>query len=156
VTKEIVLLVAHGARGPGNEGNREVEEFTDLWRQRYRGVDIRVLLPSGLEEAAVSLGGGGGRLLVLPLILNAAGHVKRDIPQAIAAARARHPDVEFRYGCYPGTAEPTVKGPPLSSAPSHGQTGDAGPPYHRRRAAGAGCLGYRGHRRDCQDGPLAL
>lgn len=117
MTKEIVLLVAHGARDPGNEGNREVEEFTGLWRQRHRGVDIRVcwiehapvLLPSGLEEAAASLGGGGGRLLVLPLILNAAGHVKRDIPQAIAAARARHPDVEFRYGCYPGTTDQLLK-----------------------------------------------
>jgi len=117
VTQEVVLLVAHGTRDPGNEGNREVEALTELWRARHSRVSIRVcwiehapvLLSQGLEQAVAELGDGGGRLLVLPLILNAAGHVKHDIPQAIAAARERHPDVEFRYGCHLGTTDQLLK-----------------------------------------------
>jgi sirohydrochlorin cobaltochelatase len=34
-------------------------------------------------------------VVVLPFILNAAGHVKMDIPQAVAAARQRHPATTF-------------------------------------------------------------
>jgi len=117
VTKEVVLLVAHGARDPGNEGNREVEEFADLWRKRHPRATIRVcwiehapvLLQQGLEQAAAELGAEGGRLLVLPLILNAAGHVKQDIPQAIASAQERYPKVEFRYGRHLGATDQLLK-----------------------------------------------
>jgi len=117
VTKEVVLLVAHGARDPGNECNREVEELVGLWQARHSRILIRVcwlkhapvLLPQGLEQAAAELGGAGGRLLVLPLVLNAAGHVKHDIPQAIAAARARHSGIEFRYGRHLGTTDQLLK-----------------------------------------------
>lgn len=117
MTKEVVLLVAHGARDPGNEGNREVEALTDLWRERHPDVAIRVcwiehapvLLPQGLEQAAAELGDTGGRLLVLPLVLNAAGHVKHDIPQAIASAREHHPRIEFRYGYHLGTTDQLLK-----------------------------------------------
>lgn len=117
MTKELVLLVALGTRDPDNQGNREVEALAGLWQARHSGVPIRVcriehapvLLPQGLEQAAAELGEGGGRLLVLPLVLNAAGHVKHDIPQAIAAARARHPGIEFRCGHHLGTTDQLLK-----------------------------------------------
>jgi len=116
-SREIVLLVAHGARDPGFEGNREVEAFAELWRQRHPDTSIQVcwiehapvLLEQGLELAAEALDPAGGRLLVLPLILNAASHVKRDIPQAIAAARARYPQHEIRYGHHLGTTRQLLK-----------------------------------------------
>ena len=114
---EAVLLIAHGARDPGNEGNREVEEFAGIWRERHPEVSIQVcwiehapvLLEEGMDRAAAGLGEAGGRLLVLPLILNAASHVKSDIPQAIEAARERYPKVEFRYGYHLGTTDQLVK-----------------------------------------------
>jgi len=117
MTKEVVLLVAHGARDPGNEGNREVEEMAELWRGRHPKTEIQVcwiehapvLLEQGMDWAAAGLGDAGGRLFVLPLILNAAGHVKNDIPQAIEAARARYPNVEFRYGHHLGTTGQLLK-----------------------------------------------
>jgi len=117
MANEAILLVAHGARDPGNEGNREVESFAEQWRVRHPEARIEVcwiehaptLLPEGLDRAAAELGDAGGRLLVLPLILNAAGHVKSDIPQAIEAARARYPNVEFRYGQHLGTSDQLLK-----------------------------------------------
>ncbi len=116
MTNEVILLVAHGARDPGNEGNQEVAAFVDLWRARHPDTEIQlcwieyaqVLLDEGLERAAATAG-DGGRVLVLPLILNAAGHVREDIPQALAAARERHPAVEFLYGRHIGTTELLLK-----------------------------------------------
>ncbi len=92
-----ILLVGHGSRNP--HGNREIEEFADHWRQHNPAWRIEVcfieyadiLLPEGLDRAAQH----SQRVLVLPLILNAAGHVKMEMPEAIEAARVRHPKVEF-------------------------------------------------------------
>lgn len=99
MTTDTILLVGHGSRAPG--GNAEIEQFAQQWRTRHAGWRIEVcfiefadvLLPDGLARAAT----GARRVLVVPLILNAAGHVKMDIPQAIDAARAAHPGVAFAY-----------------------------------------------------------
>lgn len=123
MTNEVVLLVGHGARDPGNEGNAEVDAFAEAWRTRHPEVEIQVcwiehahvLLDAGLDRAATAAGtgsgtaSGDGRVLVLPLILNAAGHVKGDIPQALAAARRRHPQIDFRYGHALGTSDQLLK-----------------------------------------------
>jgi sirohydrochlorin cobaltochelatase len=47
-----------------------------------------VLLDEGLDRAAR----GARQVLVIPFILNAAGHVKMELPAAMKRARARHPD----------------------------------------------------------------
>ena len=57
-----------------------------------------VLLDAGLDLAAA----GTRRVLVIPFILNAAGHVKMEIPAAIEAARVRHPEVTFDYARHLG------------------------------------------------------
>lgn len=92
-----ILLVGHGSRKAA--GNVEIEEFAARWRGRRPGARIEVcfiehaeiLLDAGLDRAAA----GSRRVLALPLILNAAGHVKMELPAAIEAARRRHPAVEF-------------------------------------------------------------
>jgi len=53
-----------------------------------------VLMDAGLDHAAAATP-AGARVIVLPFILNTAGHVKDDIPGAVAAARQRHPDTDF-------------------------------------------------------------
>lgn len=114
---EAILLVAHGARDPGDEGNREVECFAEQWQARHPEAHIEVcwiehaptLLSEGLDRAAAALASGEGRVLVLPLILNAAGHVKSDIPNALSAARSRHPSVEFRNAYHLGTSVQLLK-----------------------------------------------
>lgn len=99
MTPETILLVGHGSREAS--GNEEIERFAAQWRQRQPGWRIEVCfiefseitLSEGLRRAATD----ARRVMVVPLILNAAGHVKMDIPQAIDAARLRFPRVQFLY-----------------------------------------------------------
>jgi sirohydrochlorin cobaltochelatase len=97
---DTLLLIGHGSRH--RAGNEEIEQFAATWRQRHPDWRIEacfieladVLMTEGLDRA-VAVTPPGRRVVVLPLILNAAGHVKDDIPQAIAAARLRHPGIDF-------------------------------------------------------------
>jgi sirohydrochlorin cobaltochelatase len=96
---EVILLVGHGSREPA--GNREVEDFAGRWRASHPEWDIElcfiefaeVLLAEGLDRSARR----ASRVIVVPLILNAAGHVKMEIPEHIDAARVLHPATEFHY-----------------------------------------------------------
>lgn len=99
-----ILLVGHGSRHI--PGNTEIEKFSLLWSEKNPQWRIEtcfiefadVLLDQGLDNAAK----GSSRVIVLPLILNAAGHVKMEIPHHIGKARSRHTDVEFIYASHLG------------------------------------------------------
>lgn len=105
--KQTILLIGHGSREPS--GNLEVEAFAEQWRalQPQRRIEIcfiefaEVLIDAGLDSAAQH----GGQVIVVPLILNAAGHVKMEIPEHIEHARLRHPKVEFIYCRHLGASE---------------------------------------------------
>lgn len=106
--KDTILLVGHGSRDPA--GNREIEAFAQQWRKRQPNwkIDVcfiefaDVLVDAGLTRAARS----ARRVIVVPLILNAAGHVKMEIPEHIETARARHPETEFIYTPHLGAGDP--------------------------------------------------
>lgn len=92
-----ILLIGHGSRG--REGNKETINFAAQWRERHPEWRIEVcfiehaevLLDEGLDRAARN----AKKVLAIPFILNAAGHVKMELPHALAEARQRHPEVEF-------------------------------------------------------------
>lgn len=92
-----ILLIGHGSRG--REGNTETINFAAQWRERHPEWRIEVcfiehaevLLDEGLDRAARN----AKKVLAIPFILNAAGHVKMELPHALAEARQRHPEVEF-------------------------------------------------------------
>lgn len=92
-----LLLVGHGSRN--RDGNKETLHFAAQWRERHPDWRIEVcfiehadvLLNEGLDRAAK----GAQHVLVIPFILNAAGHVKMELPAALESARERHPDVNF-------------------------------------------------------------
>ncbi len=108
---ETILLIGHGSRE--SEGNLEVEDFADYWRLKHPDERVEVcfiefaeiLLDAGLERAAE----GSDRVIVLPLILNAAGHVKMEIPGHLKKAREKFPHVEFIYGRHFGCDELILK-----------------------------------------------
>jgi len=99
-----LLLVAHGTRN--RAGNNETYAFADQWRKLHPDwrIDVcfiehaEILLDAGFDRAAQ----GARRILALPLILNAAGHVKMELPAALEQARLRHPGVEFRLAPHLG------------------------------------------------------
>jgi len=92
-----ILLIGHGSRNPA--GNEEILRFAATWQARHPDWCIEVcfiefaevLMDAGLDKAAAN----SRQVIALPLILNAAGHVKMEIPAAIEAARERHPEVIF-------------------------------------------------------------
>ena len=102
-----ILLVGHGSRHKA--GNDEIEKFAAHWSEQNPQWRIEtcfiefaeVMLDQGLDNAAR----GSSRVIVLPLILNAAGHVKMEIPEHIADARKRHAAVEFIYVPHLGANE---------------------------------------------------
>ena len=106
-----VLLVGHGSRFV--EGNREIEQFAANWREQHPDWHIEtcfiefaeVLLDAGLDNAARHANDNSKKVIVAPLILNAAGHVKMEIPEFIEQARLRHPDIEFVYARHLGADE---------------------------------------------------
>lgn len=107
---ETILLVGHGSREPS--GNDEILAFAEKWRQRQPGWNIEVCfiefseitMSEGLRRAAAQ----SHRVIVVPLILNAAGHVKMDIPQAIDGARAKFPQVQFLYTPHLSACDPIL------------------------------------------------
>ncbi|MGZ5586003.1 MAG: sirohydrochlorin chelatase [Methylobacter sp.] len=107
MNKQTILLIGHGSREPS--GNLEIEAFAEQWRTRQpqRRIEVcfiefaEVLIDAGLDRAAQH----GGQVVVVPLILNAAGHVKMEIPEHIEHARLRHPQVEFIYCRHLGASE---------------------------------------------------
>jgi sirohydrochlorin cobaltochelatase len=96
-SRTTIVVVGHGSRDPA--ANAEFEAMVDDYR-RMRS-DCHVVhgylelatpsLPAALAQAAAE----ADRVVVLPLVLFAAGHVKNDLPLAVAEARREHPDVVF-------------------------------------------------------------
>jgi len=106
-----ILLVGHGSRN--RDGNTEILHFAAQWRARHPAWRIEtcfiehaeVLLDGGLDQAARE----ARHVLVIPFILNAAGHVKMELPAAIEAARARHPAVSFSCARHLGMGREILK-----------------------------------------------
>jgi sirohydrochlorin cobaltochelatase len=107
---DTILLIGHGSREA--EGNDEIHAFVAQWRARQPHWRIEVCF---IEFAAPSLHDGllaaahrSRRVIVLPLILNAAGHVKMEIPEAIEHAREDAPGTEFLYGPHLTACDPIL------------------------------------------------
>ncbi len=102
-----ILLVGHGSRDVN--GNIEIEKFTQQWREQLPQQRIElcfiefanVLIDQGLANAAKD----SKRVVVVPLILNAAGHVKMEIPEHIEHARKKFPQCEFIYAPHLGACD---------------------------------------------------
>ncbi len=105
--KEMILIIGHGSRN--KTGNGQILEFTEQLCKRQPQWTIEVcyieladyLIDQGLEEAAKK----ADKIFVVPLILNAAGHVKEEIPEYIELAQKESPETEFIYAKHLGTNE---------------------------------------------------
>lgn len=96
-----VLLCGHGSRD-----QRAVDEFGALaaqlgdrlgdYRTTHAFLEFATpIIADGLDELRQA---GVRRVLAIPGMLFAAGHVKNDVPSALNAYAARHPDVDIVMG----------------------------------------------------------
>lgn len=89
-----IILFAHGARDP--EWARPLERLQAAVLARAPGGDVRLAF---LEFMDPTLSGaldavardGATRVEIVPVFLAQGGHVKRDVPLILQAARDRHP-----------------------------------------------------------------
>jgi len=96
--KQAVVLFAHGARDP--EWARPVRRIAAMVSGAAPELSVEVafleLMAPSLDEAIDRMvAGGAQRVRVVPIFLAEGGHLKRDVPVLIEAARARHPDCEI-------------------------------------------------------------
>jgi sirohydrochlorin cobaltochelatase len=92
-----VLVVGHGSRDA--RSNADFESLVSLFRQAnprfaVSHAYVEIASPS-LKDALAVTGAEYENVVVLPLFLFAAGHLKNDVPLAIAETRARYPHVRF-------------------------------------------------------------
>ncbi len=102
-----LLLVGHGTRDRRGQAEflataAAVARRCPDWVVQPCFLELATpLLDAGLEQLVAS---GAREITVAPVLLFAAGHAKLDIPQAIAVAQSRHPQVRFHQtsplGCH--------------------------------------------------------
>jgi sirohydrochlorin cobaltochelatase len=96
VSSVAAILFAHGAREP--EWARPFEIVRDRLRQsgiRTELAYLEMMKPSLDDAARVLAGERVSAVTVVPLFLAEGRHLKRDLPDMIAALRRRHPGTEF-------------------------------------------------------------
>ncbi|MBL8378173.1 MAG: CbiX/SirB N-terminal domain-containing protein [Burkholderiales bacterium] len=96
---EAIIVFAHGARDP--EWARPFETLCDAVRVRRPGTLVRLayleFMTPTLADAVESLAlAGAGNITIVPAFMAQGGHLKRDVPELVAAARARHPGTSIR------------------------------------------------------------
>ncbi len=105
MSEDVVLLVGHGSRE--QSGNDEFLKFCEvitphLGPERVETCFIELTTPLVAESLDRCVELGARRVVVLPVILLAAGHVKVELPHELDEAKERHPGVEFLYGRHIG------------------------------------------------------
>jgi sirohydrochlorin ferrochelatase/(2Fe-2S) ferredoxin len=105
------LLIGHGSREPAS--NAEFEAIASAYRAARPGLRVETayveLARPLVAEALDALAAEVLRITVVPVFLFAAGHVKNDLPLAIADARRAHPRCQIvaapALGVHPALAE---------------------------------------------------
>jgi sirohydrochlorin cobaltochelatase len=94
--KAAILVVAHGSRD--KNAQNEFKQLVQNYRRRHPGwviahafLDLaRPSIPTALQTLALC----SNEILVLPLFLFAAKHVKKHIPEIIATFQKKHPGLK--------------------------------------------------------------
>jgi len=95
--RKLILVVGHGSRV--HQANSDFEAFVEQFRDSVPESKVRFgyieLAEPLLEQAFEDAVEEADEVIVLPLFLFAAGHVKQDIPRAVQEAREKFPHVHF-------------------------------------------------------------
>lgn len=95
MTQEAIVLFAHGARDPewAMPARRVAAEVQKLRSDTLVSVAFLELMTPSLADAVdAAVASGATVLRIVPLFLAQSGHLKRDVPVLLDAARAKHPE----------------------------------------------------------------
>ena len=103
--KTAILLMAHGSRIP--EANDAVREIAAMVKVMTDSSIVEVSfreqhLPNiqqGIDACAAQ---GAERIILMPYFLYMGAHVQEDLPEEMAAAKRRYPNIEFAMGRHLG------------------------------------------------------
>jgi sirohydrochlorin cobaltochelatase len=106
-----ILVVGHGSREQAS--NLEFERLVEHLRAHRPEFEVRhayvELAEPPLADGLDAIARSNDRVIVIPCFLFTAGHVKNDIPLALAAVRPKFPKVRFEagrvLGVHPAMAE---------------------------------------------------
>lgn len=102
---EAIVLFAHGARDP--EWAEPLRRVREAVRARAPSLPVALafmeFMTPCLDEAIGTLAAAGAQaIVVVPVFLAQGGHLKRDVPAAVEAARRRHPACRIRLAVAAG------------------------------------------------------
>lgn len=100
MTRDALLLVAHGSRDPRAEAaiDKLAARIAAVRPDLPVGVATLELRGRRIAEVAAELAGGARRVVVVPLLLTNAYHGSVDLPAVLASARPGLPGVELVAG----------------------------------------------------------
>lgn len=106
-----ILLLAHGARDP--EWTRPLQRLVAAVAEGAQGASVAACyleftapdLPAAMAAAVAQ---GAARIRVVPVFLAAGGHVKRDVPAMLAAARLQYPACTIELAGVLGEADAVI------------------------------------------------
>jgi sirohydrochlorin cobaltochelatase len=94
------LLVSHGSRD--KSAHREFKRLVQKYRKRHPAWKVShaylELAQPSIPEALESLASESKEIVVLPLFLFAAKHVKKHIPEILKTFRKKYPSVKVKLG----------------------------------------------------------
>jgi sirohydrochlorin cobaltochelatase len=96
-----LLLMAHGS--PHESANAPIFRVAEALRAHYAHTQLgfmEINAPSIAKAAAALVSSGAKRIVAAPYFLQLGGHVAEDLPEAVAEAQARHPDVHVTRSDY--------------------------------------------------------
>ncbi len=103
--KTAILMMAHGSRiSEANDAAREVAAMV----KEITGFDIVEVSFRELHEPSIQQGidacvaRGAERILLMPYFLFMGAHVQHDLPEEIAEAKTRYPDLVMEMGSHLG------------------------------------------------------
>lgn len=112
MTQDAIVLFAHGARDPqwAEPARRIAAEVQRLRPDTQVTVAFLELMEPTLADAVeASVAAGARSLRIVPLFLAQGGHLKRDVPALVEAARARHPDCRIELVAAVGEDDGVVR-----------------------------------------------
>ncbi len=108
---QAVVLFGHGARDPEWAGPmRRIRDqlLAAPGAPRVELAFLEFMQPTLPEAIAALATAGAKRIAVVPIFLAQGGHLKRDLPLLVDAAREAHPGCDIRLATAAGEAEAVV------------------------------------------------